>query len=124
MPTALVTGATAGIGAAFARRLAQERYDLILVARDADRLDAVAADLRAAGSAAEALPADLATDAGCGRVEDRLSAGGVQSARQQRRFHAPRRSASTASTRDAEEAMLRVNVRAVMRLCHAALPPC
>ena len=122
MPTALVTGATAGIGAAFARRLAQERYDLILVARDGDRLDAVAAEMHAAGSAAEALPADLATDAGCGRVEDRLARGGVQLLVNNAGF-------TTAAQRfdridrAAEEAMLRVNVRAVMRLCHAALPP-
>lgn len=121
MPTALVTGATAGIGAAFARRLAQERYDLILVARDQDRLDAVAEGLRAVGSAVEVLAADLGTDAGCGRVEERLAAGGVQLLVNNAGF-------STAAQRfdridrEAEEAMLRVNVRAVMRLCHAALP--
>ena len=71
---ALVTGATAGIGRVFAQRLASTGHDLILVARDATRLGALADELTLQfGITAEALPADLSRDDGMRRVADRIA---------------------------------------------------
>ena len=119
MTTALVTGATAGIGAAFARQLAARGHDLVLVARDEARLESKAQQLRSFGVGVEVLPADLADDEGCSVVEKRCAAGvdvlvnnaglGTKGA-----FH-------EVPIED-EEHLLRLNVRAVLRLTHAALP--
>ena len=71
--TALVTGASAGIGATYADRLAGRGYDLLLVARDVDRLNALADQLSVRhGVKAEVLAADLSKDADLRRVESRL----------------------------------------------------
>ncbi|WP_030505238.1 SDR family NAD(P)-dependent oxidoreductase [Microbispora rosea] len=73
--TALVTGATAGLGAAYAEELAARGHDLLLVARDQARLESSAAGLaRRFGVEVSALSADLATPKGMRSVEDRLAA--------------------------------------------------
>jgi uncharacterized protein len=120
--TALVTGASSGIGAAFARALAEEGNDLALVARDQARLESARLQLiERFDVKATVLSADLTTADGCDRVAERLADLRepidilVNSAGEgtYRRFG--RAELAT------EEHMLDLNVRAMLRLCHAAV---
>ena len=71
--TALVTGASSGIGEAFAELLAEGSVDVVLVARRADRLEELAAILRSHGGNVEVLVADLGETEGRDRVAERLA---------------------------------------------------
>ncbi|MFI2274680.1 MULTISPECIES: SDR family NAD(P)-dependent oxidoreductase [Catenuloplanes] len=118
---ALITGATAGLGAAFAARLAAERWDLELVARDAARLSACAADLSARyGVRVGVIPVDLATGSGTATVEERLRETPVELLVNNAGIGLGK--GFLDSTLDDELRILRLNVEAVMRLTFAVLP--
>lgn len=120
--TALVTGASSGIGAVYADRFARRGYDLILVARSRERLDELARDIATrTGRQVEVLPADLADAAALATVEERLrqDAGitllvnnaGVGT-------HTP----LLASDVERMTTMIALNVTALTRLTYAAVP--
>lgn len=120
--TALVTGPTAGIGHCFAVQLARRGHDLVLVARDETRLEAVATELRAAyGVNVEVLAADLGDRDSLATVEARLADRDrpIDLLVNNAGFGMKQRFLDNSA--DAEEAMLDVLVTAVLRLTHAAL---
>ena len=121
MTTALVTGATAGIGREFATQLASKGEDLVLVARDTTRLEALAIELTDAhGIAVEVLPADLADRAQLERVAERLrdTARPVDLLVNNAGYSL--NTPFVESDVEAEEQLLDVLVRAVLVLSHAA----
>ena len=121
--TALVTGATSGIGAAFARRLARDGYDLVIVARDSDRLEKTAERLGADhGVRVEAIRADLSTDPGREAVAARLTDPTRPVDLLVNNAGLSLNTPFLRSTPEQETRLLSLNVHAVMRLTLAVLP--
>jgi hypothetical protein len=119
--TALITGASTGIGAVYADRLAKRGYDLILVARSEEKLSEVATRLKSTGRRIETFPADLTRKEDVQRVAKRLSADPT--------ITALVNNAGLGSARklldekiDDLESMIYLNVTALTRLALAALP--
>ena len=118
---ALVTGATVGIGESFTRLLAQNGYNIVLVARDIPRLQERAKGLESNfGIETKVIQADLATDAGCKTIEDFITNNQIDVLINNAGFGLNK--AFTMSQLDAEQQMLDVLVRTPMRLMHVALP--
>lgn len=120
-PVALITGPTSGLGLGFARQYAVDGHDLVLVARDVERLERLAAELRAdTGVEVEVLPADLALAADRLKVADRLAVG-VRILVNNAGFGTS--GEFWTADPDTLQSQLDVNVTAVMHLTRAALPP-
>ncbi|TPK02207.1 SDR family oxidoreductase [Mesorhizobium sp. B2-5-9] len=117
---AVITGASSGIGKAFAERLASDGYDIVLVARRRDRLESVAREIKAGGAYAEIIVADLALSEGIDTVEQRIRAGDVSLLVNNAGFQTYMPFVELSIDRAQEE--VAVQVTAVMRLSHAALP--
>jgi hypothetical protein len=119
--TVLITGASTGIGAVYADRLAKRGYNLILVARNAERLSEAAARLKSTGRRIETIQADLTRKEDVERVAERLSTDPTITALVN---NAGLGSAGKLldSKIDDLESMIYLNVTALTRLALAALP--
>jgi short-subunit dehydrogenase len=120
--TALITGASSGIGAIYADRFAHRGFDLILVARDSARLEAHAARLQAdTGRKVSILSADLTNKADLRRVEERLrSEPSISALVNNAGFGATKTLVD--SDIDELERMIDLNVTALTRLTSAVIP--
>ena len=120
--TALITGASSGIGATYADRLARRGYDLVLIARDAARLEALAARLRAeTGVAIEVMRADLTGEEDLARVEGKLRDDASISLLVNNAGAAAPGGFAQADA-EALDKLIRLNVTAVTRLAGAVVP--
>ncbi len=118
---ALVTGATAGIGESFTRLLAENGYNIVLVARDLPRLQERALALESKYQISTVVvQADLATVSGCATIENYITNNQIDVLINNAGFGINK--AFTVSPLDAEQQLLDVLVRTPMRLMHVALP--
>ena len=118
---ALVTGATSGIGESFTRLLAENNYNIVLVARDMPRLQERAQGLEQKYSVqTHIIQADLSTDAGCALVEQYIADNHIDVLINNAGFGINK--AFTVSALESEQQLLDVLVRTPMRLMHVALP--
>ena len=119
--TALITGASTGIGAVYADRLAKRGYDLILVARNEERLSEAAARLKATGRRIETITADLTKKGDVQRVAERLNTDSTITALVNNAGLGSAGKLLDANIDDLES-MIYLNVTALTRLTLAALP--
>ena len=120
--SAIVTGATSGLGRATALRLARDGFQILAVGRDADALASVTADIKAAGGTAASCVADVTSDdapqrivdaalAACGGIDALVNAAGIIAS-----------GSVMDTTDDGWDTMMNINVRAPFRLLRQAAP--
>jgi short-subunit dehydrogenase len=119
---AVITGASAGIGRAFARRLASDGYEPVLVARDSARLEELAGELRSAGGLSRVVPTDLSAPADLHALEELLSSEDVDLLVNNAGFGNARFASFSETPPDESERMIAVHITALTRLTRAALP--
>lgn len=121
-PLAVVTGASAGIGREFCQQLAGRSYDLLVVARDGNRLESLKLDLEQRhGITVEVFPADLTIDTDVSLLAERITRSPQLVLLINNAGFGSRGALADASPAR-QEAMLRLHVMAPMRLTQAALP--
>lgn len=118
---ALVTGASSGIGWHFADLLAREGYDLVITARDTERLNHLAGEFHLkSGSNVEVITADLTTEHGISLIENRLATGDIDVLINNAGYGLNK--SFTASEVKDEIAVMRILCEAPMRFIHSVLP--
>jgi len=116
---ALITGASSGIGEEFARQLARQRYNLVIVARRKGRLDHLAEELQSRGVTVEVIEADLSKPEGAEAVRARIAKGDIDYLVNNAGFGTNGEFGEIPLEREMEE--IDLNVRALTMLSHEAL---
>lgn len=118
---ALVTGASSGIGWHFANHLSQEGYELVITARNTERLNTLAQEInQKTGKNVEVISADLTSDSGIIAIENRLQIGDIDVLINNAGYGL-NKSFTKSETSD-ENAIIKILCEAPMRLSHAVLP--
>ena len=120
--TALVTGASSGIGLALAQELAKRGAHLILSARSGDKLDALAQEIRASGREAAVFTADLSEPGSAKKLYDEINAAGLQVDLLVNNAGYGRWGDFLSFDSDDYQRMIHLNISSLTELCHLAIP--
>ena len=123
MATALITGASSGLGAEFAKLFVADKHDVVLVARRRDRLEALAAELRTSGVRADVIAADLAATSGAQAVIEEVGRLGAEIEFLVNNAGAGATGAFAEMDLSRSLSMVQLNIASLLALTRAFLPP-